>query len=110
LGPELVPDRQGQAGIAPLRVSILACNRDEVSRTKRPLELLQGCIEGLGRHLAGSIGRWRACQDGWTGEPEHSPALSLLEHEEYPAAVFRRLSDRAAAIVKANLAEIVAAA
>jgi hypothetical protein len=72
LGPELVPDRQGQAGIAPLRISILACNRDEESRTKRRLSFSKAASKDLAVIiLAGSIGRWRACQDGWTGEPEH---------------------------------------
>jgi hypothetical protein len=60
--------------------------------------------------LAGAVGRYRACPEGWTGEPERSLAQAVLTHELDPEAALRKLSERASGIVKAHWREIRQAA
>jgi hypothetical protein len=56
--------------------------------------------------LAASIGRYRACPLDWSPEPEQGLALALLEDLNDPEAQYRKLSDRAARLVKDHWAEI----
>ena len=51
--------------------------------------------------LAGSIASYRCDPKHWRSEPVRSVAIELLADERNPQAVFAKLSDKAAKIVKA---------
>jgi hypothetical protein len=49
--------------------------------------------------LAGSIGRYRATPDGWSGEHERELALKVLVGEPDPQATLWQLSEKAGRII-----------
>src|SRR5712691_10827545 len=49
--------------------------------------------------LAGSIGRYRAAPDGWSGEEDRELVLTVLANEPHPPATLWKLSEQASRII-----------
>jgi hypothetical protein len=75
------------------RASRAACARD--------------CVVVL---LAGALGRYQACPDGWDGEDERRLALEALTGEPYPKATLAKLEREAKRILAEHWSEIASAA